>query len=667
MPSAQKANKKAVSAVGAEKVVPLHKVRSSWVLQLDSFILRSLIESNAAHIRPTQAQIDALNEATMTPISHAVFAERLKAAGIFLTSSQIKWANAENRQIHYRSRIENDVLRELAKAFRIHVSKWNKSAKKEIDFINELLHCPIEPAALGIALASIGIAASSDQLKAIIEESAACNEASPYRSARSNCEALQRAMSDLNVKTTQQQFSGYLSLIINESALSEISVDNLKAEILTIISTNDSATKVGNPYLASVKAIREQVEALYQRRAVLLEQRKLPERDQLVHQIDKLLSSVQSKSFQRLFKQQSALEKWASTNRMSDMMHREISQLASKHVLRNSQADRLYKKLHEKSIRTVIDSVHATLCQDAKEYSIQLDCYRAEVNALDVPNFDVAYFRNAITEAKTKPALEYIKSQLQAIPGLAELSKRKSALGETYASLGVRFLSFVGFYKMLYGNLKLSPKYKAPLDALNIGTNMKAGGDLTQDSSSSRKLLETNPGLSLDNFNTLRQHEALFKDIQNKMPIVPEVEIEPENKGLVEGVSIKVIPRPAHVEPIPATSVEQHSMLDTLGLNDAWGYAKDHPIKVLAGTLVGGAVFVTFLPYTVAAFAAFKIGGLAATALSAKFGVGAAVGAAATSVVGAKKSSWFSFFRQEEEASAEVDASVKDSAQRFNN
>ena len=82
--SAHNARKQALSATRGEKVVSLHQVRSSWVLQLDNFVLRSLVMSSAPHLHPTQSQIDAINQACFELLSHDVFHQRLKAANIFL-------------------------------------------------------------------------------------------------------------------------------------------------------------------------------------------------------------------------------------------------------------------------------------------------------------------------------------------------------------------------------------------------------------------------------------------------------------------------------------------------------------------------------------------------------------------------------------------------------
>ena len=444
MSSAQNAKQRAIAAVSKEKVVSLHKVRSSWVLQLDNAILRSLVGNNAAHIRPTQSQIDALNLACIQPISHSEFQELLKDAGIFLNTSQVKWANAENRQIHYRNQIENDILRELAKGFRIQVRKWNKSAKKQIDSLNEMLRRPLDPQILDVHLANIGIAASNEQLKAIIAESAARIDASPYLAARNDCEILQREIAALNTKSIKKQFSNYFSLIINETALSAYSIDELKTEIRSVVSLNGMMAPVENPYMASVKSIREQAERLQVRRDELAKQVQTTGRDVLLHEIDKTLDSLESKTYQSLMRQQSTLERWANANAMSDMLHREVKALSPKRVLRSDQAERLFEKIHKRSARAAFDPLFPKLCQEAIDLKSMLEKYRGQMNGLSVKDFNPSEMSQAIEDAKTKQELAAVKAQLDQLSEFSVLASNRQLLSDAYNTVSGQFYEFLG-------------------------------------------------------------------------------------------------------------------------------------------------------------------------------------------------------------------------------
>lgn len=342
MPSVQTAKRKMLSSVKDEKVVSLNDVRSFWVLQLDNSILRALLENNAAHIRPSNAHIEVINQACVSPVSDHQYNFCLKDAGIFLAMNQVKRANAENRQIYYRHAIENKTLRKLAENFTIRDCKWLISTRRRIDTINVLLHYPVTLETLDTALTSIHINASRDQLHAIIAEALEHIDASPYLSACNDCNILKKAVASLNTQAIKKQFSAYLSLIINESALSSYNTEALKSEIRSV---------KGNPYISTVKFIRKQGEKLHQRRDLLLKQSNTPEQNALLQRMDKVLKSLESPVCQCLMQQQFALEKWANSHTMSDVLHREISALAPKNVLRVDQADRLFEKLQKRSLK----------------------------------------------------------------------------------------------------------------------------------------------------------------------------------------------------------------------------------------------------------------------------------------------------------------------------
>ena len=337
--SAHHIRKQAISAARGKKIVSLNKVRAAWILQLNNTILYSLVKHHAAHICPTENQIDKINGTCFEPVNCKILNQCLRAAYIFLTPNQLRAVNAENRRLYYCHQIENTVLRQLAKrCSHIRISRWNSVAKKQIDMLNELLCRPVVQEVLNAALINIGIAVDADQLSAIIEESVAHNKMSLYLSTRNAYEALQHDIAALNIKIVKKHFLSYLSLIINESALSNYSVNMLK-NIVSIIK---------NPYMLAMKSIRLQAENLFQRRDVLSNTVETFESVALLKKINKLLSFLEKPSYQLLMRQQLILEKWARSNVVTDRLYREIVALAPKCVLRNDQANHLYETLRRK-------------------------------------------------------------------------------------------------------------------------------------------------------------------------------------------------------------------------------------------------------------------------------------------------------------------------------
>ncbi|MCB1826849.1 MAG: hypothetical protein KDH94_00390 [Coxiellaceae bacterium] len=137
----------------------------------------------------------------------------------------------------------------------------------------------------------------------------------------------------LKTRKVQRQFSAYLSLALNLSAVPEFD-----AAVLRKIA-NSRAMK-------TVKHIRLRAQQLQQEYRSLQYNGPI---EGLHENIEKLLSVLNRAPFTKLFRQQSALEKWAELTYISDRLHNEIKAIAPACVLERQQALRIYEKIQKVS------------------------------------------------------------------------------------------------------------------------------------------------------------------------------------------------------------------------------------------------------------------------------------------------------------------------------
>lgn len=336
-----------------DKIVSLHEVRSNWILQLDNDALSQLVASQAAHVHPKSSDISSINKACVSLVSDKEFVGRLNQAGLFLSDQQVKWINKENRQIHFINQIENKALRDSLRGHSLHISRWNSFAKNQIDTLNKLLHRSFLPNTLQVALKRLGVALDAAQLKAVVDENQLQSESSPYISARNDYEALQSDLLHLNLKSIKRQFSGYLSLILNESALTEVDVDALKEELTGIVIRKAVPIRVDNPFLEAVRSVQQKMKQLERKRMLLSLERETVLTNQLIQRIDQLLLRMSKRSYNLFFQQLSVLEKWVNCATVSDLLFQEIKRFAPRRVLRRAEARCLINKLHNQVLRQI--------------------------------------------------------------------------------------------------------------------------------------------------------------------------------------------------------------------------------------------------------------------------------------------------------------------------